>query len=80
MAPEEAQHIKDVVLKFLCTVHNPSVCKIDFDEMKREKDKIAVHGSYQIPKSRLRRARIVTFRMELDNDDHLLSYVRERMT
>ncbi len=80
LAPEEAKHIKEVVQKFLCTVHSPSICKIDFDEMKREKDKIAVHGSYQISKSRLRRAHSVTFRMELDNDDHLLYYVRERIT
>lgn len=80
LAPEEARKIKEVVTNFLCTVHGQSVCQVDFDEMKKEQDKIAIHGSFQIRKSRLPRSNSITFRMELDNEHHLLSYVREKMT
>jgi hypothetical protein len=76
MAPDEAKKIKEIVTKFLLAVHGQAVGSIDFDEMKREQDKITLHGSYQI-RSRLARSRSVTFKMELDNDNHLLSYVRE---
>ena len=78
MAPDEAKKIKEVVTNFLKAVHGEAVGNIDFDEMKKEQDKISLHGSYQV-RSRLGRSRAVTFKMELDNDNHLLLYIRERI-
>jgi hypothetical protein len=75
---EEAKKIKEIVANFLWAVHGHGCCKIDFDEMKKEQDKISIHGSYQI-KSRLARSRSITFKMELDNENHLISYVREKV-
>jgi len=76
--PEEARRIKDVVLKFLCAVHNNNVCTIDIDEMKKEVDQITIHGTFRM-RSRLGRSRSVTFRMALDKQNRLISYTRERM-
>ena len=79
MAPEEAKKIKEVVTNFLKAVHGQAVGNIDFDEMKKEYDKTLLHGAYHI-RSRLGRSRSVTFKMELDNDHHLLLYIREGIT
>lgn len=76
---EEVKEIKDIVTNFIWAVHGRDCCNVDFDEMKKEQDKMSIHGSFQI-KSRLGRSRVIIFRMELDNDYHLLSYSRERMT
>ena len=78
MAPEEAKKIKEVVTNFLKAVHGEAVGNIDFDEMKKEQDKTSLHGSYKI-RTRLGRSRSIIFKMELDNDNHLLLYARERM-
>ena len=74
---EEAKKLKDVVLKILCAVHGSGVCTVDFDEMKMEQDRVLLHGVFQM-RSRLGRARSVVFTMELDKQNQLVSYSRER--
>lgn len=74
---EEARRLKDVVLKILCAVHGSNVCAVDFDEMKKEQDRVLLHGAFQI-RSRLGRTRSVVFTMELDKQNQLISYTRER--
>jgi hypothetical protein len=74
---EEARKLKDVVLKILCAVHGNSVCSVDFDEMKKEQDHILLHGVFQT-RSRLGRTHSVVFTMELDKQNQLISYSRER--
>jgi hypothetical protein len=74
---EEAGKIKEVVKKILCAVHGNQVCAVDFDEMKKEQDHILLHGIFQI-RSRLGRTRSVVFTMELDKQNQLISYSRER--
>ena len=74
---EEAGKLKDVVLKILCAIHGSSVCAVDFDEMKKEQDRVLLHGIFQI-RTRLGRTRSVVFTMELDKQNQLISYSRER--
>jgi hypothetical protein len=74
---EEAGKLKDVVLKILCAIHGSSVCTVDFDEMKKEQDRVLLHGIFQI-RTRLGRTRSVVFTMELDKQNQLISYSRER--
>jgi len=74
---EEAGKIKDVVLKILRAVHGDSVCTVDFDEMKKEQDRVLLHGIFQT-RSRLGRTRSTVFTMELDKQNQLISYSRER--
>jgi hypothetical protein len=74
---EEAKRLKDVVLKILCAVHGSSVCAVDFDEMKKEQDHVLLHGVFQT-RSRLGRTHSVVFTMELDKQNQLISYSRER--
>jgi hypothetical protein len=74
---EEAGKIKEVVKKILCAVHGNQVCAVDFDEMKKEQDRVLLHGIFQI-RSRLGRTRSVVFTMELDKQNQLISYSRER--
>lgn len=75
---EEAKRIKDVVLKILCAVHGSNVCTVDFDEMKKEQDRVLLHGTFQT-RARLGRSRSVVFKMELDKQNQLISYTRERI-
>jgi hypothetical protein len=74
---EEARRLKDVVLKILSAVHGSSVCAVDFDEMKMEQDRVLLQGAFQV-RSRLGRTRSVVFTMELDKQNQLISYARER--
>ena len=74
---EEAGKIKEVVKKILCAVHGNSVCSVDFDEMKKEQDRVLLHGIFQT-RSRLGRTRSIVFTMELDKQNQLISYSRER--
>jgi hypothetical protein len=74
---EEARKLKDVVLKILCAVHGSGVCTVDFDEMKMEQDRVLLHGVFQT-RSRLGRTHSVVFTMELDKQNQLVSYSRER--
>lgn len=74
---EEARRLKGVVLKILCAVHGGNVCAVDFDEIKREQDRILLQGAFQM-RTRLGRTRSVVFAMELDKQNQLISYTRER--
>ena len=74
---EEAGRIKDVVLKILRAVHGDSVYAVDFDEMKKEQDRVLLHGIFQT-RSRLGRTHSTVFTMELDKQNQLISYSRER--
>jgi hypothetical protein len=74
---EEAGRLKNVVLKILCAIHGSSVCSVDFDEMKKDQDRVLLHGIFQT-RSRLGRTRSVVFTMELDKQNQLVSYSRER--
>ena len=74
---EEAGKIKEVVKKILCAVHGNQVGTVDFDEMKKEQDRVLLHGIFQT-RSRLGRTRSVVFTMELDKQNQLISYSRER--
>jgi len=74
---EEAGKIKEVVKKILCAVHGNNVCTVDFDEMKKEQDRVLLHGIFQT-RTRLGRTRSIVFTKELDKQNQLISYSRER--
>ena len=77
MAPDEAKKIKEVVTNFLKAVHGEAVGNIDFDEMKKEQDRVLLHGTFQT-RSRIGRTHSTVFTMELDKQNQLISYSRDR--
>lgn len=67
---DEIRKVKQMMKDFLYTVHGYGVGQIDFDSVKKEKDKMKIQGSFKIM------GKESEFIAEFDNEGRLLSYER----
>lgn len=70
---DEMKRIRDMMEKFLYTVHGYSVSQIDFTSIKREKDKLTIKGLFKVVNQEYQ------FTSEFDTYGNLQSYEREKV-